>query len=154
MASCGVHYEYQSNVLSGILLQNSASEADVGSTDELGGALSLDTTTDLISRSSSASADKTALIAPDASLFLLEPPINDLLAYDNSFELQGRRNPVSAELRNILYVETQKARLLALVTLFICCKRIKIFIVDAYILNVLSHYFLCTETSCTTSRAQ
>jgi hypothetical protein len=117
MASCGIRYMYQSSVLSGLLMNSGADDGDSAENTDADG-LSLASLNQEVVVPTDNPASK---VAVDESLFLLEPPIEQLLSYDPSFELQGRRISNPPELKNMLYVETQRLRLMAMVKIHYCC---------------------------------
>lgn len=107
MASCGIRYEYQSSVLSS-MLSNNAQEETEGN----------DNSGDVADDPADTSAPKwnnngMFLAAEQESLFHLTPAITELLSYEPVAELKGRRRVISPELKNLFYLETQKAMISA-----------------------------------------
>lgn len=105
MSSCGIRYEYQSSVLSSILSSNYED-----STREEGG--EVEAYTEIQNENSNGNLDANNFAknvkSEDESLFLLTPAINELLAYEPTGELSGRRRPIAPEVKNMFYLETQK----------------------------------------------
>jgi hypothetical protein len=104
MASCGVKYEYQTSVLTNLLMSG-AGDADAskeGAGDDVEG--SAGESTPIIDASVALPGNGVR----DQSLFRLEPPVTELLTYSNIPELMNRRPTIGPELKNVLYVETQK----------------------------------------------
>lgn len=110
MASCGIRYEYQSSVLSSMLNNQFNEGADRGE-----GTAEDDQPSSEVPGGSEA-ASKSNGFPPrgeESSLFQLTPAINELLGYPPVAELSGRRRLVSPEMKNMFYVETQKALIAA-----------------------------------------
>lgn len=106
MASCGVKYEYQTSVLTSLLMSGGGADSSKG--DEEGGEGASTEPAKIVDASLISSE-----AAQDQSLFRLEPPVTELLSYSKIPELMNRRPTIGPELKNVLYVETQKAILSA-----------------------------------------
>ena len=107
MASCGIRYEYQSSVLSSMLSNNAQ---DVAEENDRSG----DTANDDVDSSATKWNDNGMFSkAEQESLFHLTPAITELLNYEPVAELKGRRRIISPELKNLFYLETQKAMISA-----------------------------------------
>lgn len=110
MASCGVKYEYQTSVLTNLLMSGAGSTdaaPNEAASEEVDGAAA-----------ESTPVVDASLVLPgaavrDQSLFRLEPPVTELLTYAHVPELINRRPHIGPDLKNVLYVETQKVLLSA-----------------------------------------
>lgn len=119
MASLGIRYVYQSDVLS-LLLSDQHGEVNMGVDGDDDRNDNIDETAIVDSNGATppgvAGSNNSKLPhsrGGDTSLFHLEPPITELLTYEPVAELAGRRRTVPPEVRNVLYLETQKALLTA-----------------------------------------
>lgn len=101
MSSCGIRYEYKSNVLSSILASKYSVDEEIVEPID---ALPNDTQNPATKRTTESFSR-----IDEESLFHLTPPIFELLNYEPEAELKGRRRLVPPEVKNMFYLETQKA---------------------------------------------
>ena len=128
MASCGIRYEYKSNVLSSLLASNFGDDsAEAEGNDSNDQAAGPDSETGAENKFNALNGGNGSR-GDEGSLFHLAPAINELCEYDSVAELSGRRRIISPEVKNMFYLETQKAMISAMVSLcsIACCKSIRL----------------------------